>query len=38
MSRIALAKIFFSLALSSPSVRSRLASVTSKPPNLAFHF
>ena len=31
------AKSFFSLAFSSFSVRSRLASVTSRPPNLAFH-
>jgi len=31
------AKIFCSLALSSSSVRSRLASVTPRPPNLAFH-
>ena len=31
------AKSFFSLAFSSSSVRSRLASVTSRPPNLAFH-
>jgi transposase-like protein len=31
------ANIFCSLALSSSSVRSRLASVTSRPPNLAFH-
>jgi transposase len=31
------AKIFCSLALSSSSVRSRLASDTSRPPNLAFH-
>jgi transposase len=30
------AKIFCSLALSSSSVRSRLASDTSRPPNLAF--
>ena len=31
------AKSFFSLAFSSSSVRSRLASVTSRPRNLAFH-
>ena len=31
------AKSFFSLAFSSSSVRSRLASVTSRPPNLAFY-
>jgi transposase-like protein len=31
------AKIFCSLALSSSSVRRRLASVTFRPPNLAFH-
>ena len=37
MSSIASAKSFFSLAFSSSSVRSRLASVTSRPPNLAFH-
>ena len=43
MSSIASASNFFSLALfvryaASPSrVRSRLASVTSSPPNLAFH-
>ena len=38
MSSIASAKSFFSLAFSSSSVRSRLASVTSRPPNLAFHW
>ena len=37
MSSIASAKSFFSLPFSSSSVRSRLASVTSRPPNLAFH-
>jgi len=31
------AKSFFSLAFSSSSVRSRLASDTFRPPNLAFH-
>jgi transposase len=31
------AKSFFSLAFSSSSVRTRLASVTSRPRNLAFH-
>jgi hypothetical protein len=37
MSSIASAKSFFSLPFSSSSVRSRLASDTSRPPNFAFH-
>jgi hypothetical protein len=37
MSSIASASSFFSLAFSSSSVRSRLASATSRPPNFAFH-